>query len=140
MFADVQVARSTTTASWRTPKGTFEYNINLDAHGEHPNQALGQVSDAVKAAVLPVHVRHEDYLAPKCRTTCSRPTSAWRASKCTSTTGSATKSASYLAGLPIVAPASFVACWYTMFQFRAEWSGPWWENMPWRHVKSWEVT
>ncbi|MGO4586843.1 hypothetical protein AB4Z38_23630 [Arthrobacter sp. 2RAF6] len=35
--------------------------------------------------------------------------------------------------------ASFTLRWYTLFEFRADWDGPWWEQMTWRHIKSWDV-
>ncbi len=64
VFAEVRAFPVYNKGIVRTHKGTFEYDINLDAHGEHPNQALGRVADAVKAAVLPVHLSHEDFLTP----------------------------------------------------------------------------
>ena len=139
VFADVRPFPTYNSGIERTKKGTFEYNINFDASREHTNTELGRVATAVKTAVLPIHVRHDDYLAPNVQeyTFAAHLGLAsfelWVDHRLCDEVGE------FLAGLPIVAPRSFVARWYTLFQFRADWSGYWWEHMTWRHVKSWEA-
>jgi len=140
VFVDVRSFPVYNKGIVRTPKGTFEYNINLDAHGEHPNRDLGQVADAVKAAVLPLHVRHEDYLAPNVQDYVFAAHLGLASFDVHLDHRLCDEVGDFLADLPVVVPASFVARWYTLFQFRAQWSGRWWEDMPWRHVKSWEST
>ena len=140
VFAEVRAFPVYNKGIVRTTKGTFEYDINLDADGEQPNQALGRIADTVKTAVLPVHVPHEDYLTPNVQEYVFAGHLGLASFEVHAENRFCDEVAEFLTGLPVVAPASFVARWYTLFQFRAEWSGPWWENMAWRHVKSWEAT
>jgi hypothetical protein len=123
----------------RTHKGTYEYNIDLDADQEKPNAQLGRIGAAVKKAVLPIHVRHEDYLAPNVQDYTFAGHLGLASFELHIDNRLSDEVGEFIAGLPITAPSSFVARWYTLFQFEAAWSGHWWENMPWRHVKSWEA-
>ncbi len=123
----------------RTRKGTFEYNINLDASGERPNEELGRLAAAVKDAVLPVHVRHDDYLAPNVQDYTFAAHLGLASFELHVDNRLSDEVGEFIAGLPIVAPDSFVARWHALFQFRADWSGHWWEKMSSRHVKSWEA-
>jgi hypothetical protein len=115
------------------------YDINLDATGERSNQDLARVAAAVRTSTLPIHVGHDDYLAPNVQD--------YRFAAHLSLAGFdlhldkrlSDEVDEFIRGLPVVVPASFVARWYTLFQFRADWRGHWWEDMPWRHVKSWEA-
>lgn len=124
----------------RTHKGTYEYNVNLAADGETPNQALNEVAADVKAAVLPLHVRHDDYLAPNVQDYTFAGHLGLASFELHVDNRLSDEVGEFIAGLPITAPTSFVARWYTLFQFRADWSGHWWNDMPWKHVKSWEAT
>ena len=140
MFAEVREFPVYNKGIVRTPKGTFEYDIDLDALGKHPNQALGRVADAVRTAVLPIHVRHDDYLTPNLQDYVFAAHLGLATFEVHVDNRLCDEIADFLAGLPIVAPASFDARWYTLFEFRAEWTGPWWQNLRWRHVKSWEAS
>jgi hypothetical protein len=140
VFAEVRPFPVYNTGVERTRNGTFEYNINLDAHGEHANEALSQVAAAVKAATLPVHVPHQDYLAPNVQDYVFAAHIGLASFELRGDNRLSDEIGEFIAGLPIVAAASFVARWYTLFQFRADWSGHWWQTMHWRHVKSWEAT
>ncbi len=122
-----------------THKGTYEYNINLDAKRQSPNEQLGLLAGAVKEAVLPIHVRHNDYLAPNVQDYTFAAHLGLASFELHVDNRLTPEVGEFIAGLPIVPPSSFLARWYTLFEFRADWSGYWWENMPWRHVKSWEA-
>lgn len=124
----------------RTYKGTFEYNINLDAARSQPNEPLGQVAAGVKGAVLPLSVPHDDYLVTPVADYEFAAHLGLASFELHVDQRLSDEVGDFIAGLPIVAPASFAARWYTLFEFRADWNGPWWENMPWRHVKSWQAT
>lgn len=124
----------------RTPKGTYEYNIDLDAAGRQPNSALRAVAASVKDAVLPLHVRHNDYLAPNVQDYFFAGHLGLASFELAVDNRLSDEVGEFIAGLPITAPTSFVARWYTLFEFRADWSGHWWNDMPWRHVTSWEAT
>jgi len=139
VFAEVQPVTAYNTGVERTYKGTFEYNINLDAAGERPNEPLGRIAAAVKGAVLPIHVRHDDYLAPNVQDYTFAAHLGLASFELHIDNRLCDEVGDFIAGLPIDPPASFEARWYTLFQFQADWIGHWWENMPWRHVKSWDV-
>jgi hypothetical protein len=123
----------------RTRKGTYEYNIDLDASGRKPNTALRRVAADVKAAVLPLHVAHQDLHAPNVQDYTFAAHLGLASFELHVDNRLSDEVGEFIAGLPITFPSSFVARWYTLFEFHADWSGQWWENMPWRHVKSWEA-
>lgn len=139
VFADVAPIPIYNTGVQRTHKGTFEYNIDLDAAADKPNAPLRQIAADVKAAVLPLHLTHEDYLAPNVQDYTFAGHMGLASFELHIDNRLSDEVGEFIAGLPITAPASFVARWYTLFQFRADWSGHWWNDMPWRHVKSWEA-
>lgn len=122
-----------------TYKGTFEYNIDLNAAGTKPNEDLRKIAADVKNVVLPLHVRHEDYLAPNVQDYTFAGHMGLASFELHVDNRLSDEVGEFITGLPITAPASFVARWYTLFQFRADWSGHWWNDMPWRHIKSWEA-
>jgi hypothetical protein len=123
----------------RTHKGTFEYNINLDAHADGINSELNTVAASAREAVLPIHVRHDDFLAPNVQDYNFAGHLGLASFELHVDNRLSDEVGEFISGLPIRPPQSFVARWYTLFQFEADWSGYWWENMPWRHVKSWEA-
>jgi hypothetical protein len=139
VFADVAPIPVYNSGVQRTHKGTYEYNIDLDAAADKPNALLRQIAADVKAAVLPLHVTHEDYLAPNVQDYTFAGHMGLASFELHVDNRLSDEVGEFIAGLPITAPASFVARWYTLFQFRADWSGHWWNDMPWRHVKSWEA-
>ncbi|MGO4586625.1 hypothetical protein AB4Z38_22485 [Arthrobacter sp. 2RAF6] len=123
----------------RNSKNAFEYNINLAADGLAANQPLAQVASQVKAAVMPLSVPVNDFLVT--------PVDEYPFAAHLSLTGHelvldgrlSDEIGEFIAGLPLTPPASFTLRWYTLFEFRADWDGPWWEQMTWRHIKSWDV-
>lgn len=139
VFAGVQPIRVHNSGVERTSKGTFEYNINLGADHARPNHDLGTVAAAVKDAVLPLHVDHDDLMAPNVRDYIFAGHLGLASFELAVDNRLSDEVGDFIAGLPITAPASFIARWYTLFRFEAEWRGHWWEDMPWRHLKSWEA-
>jgi hypothetical protein len=123
----------------RTHKGTFEYDIDPDADGGAPNAPLRQVAAAVKTAVLPLHVHHDDFLAPNVQDYTFAAHLGLASFELHVDGRLSDEVGDFIRGLPIVPPTSFVARWYSLIQFRADWSGHWWNDMPWRHVTSWEA-
>ncbi|MFL5999271.1 MAG: hypothetical protein ACJ736_34120 [Streptomyces sp.] len=123
----------------RTGTGAYEYDINLDASGNRPNVPLGRVADAVAKAVAPLSVPVDDFMVT--------PVAEYRfaahlglASHELAVDNRLSKEVGdFLAGLPLHAPESFAARWYSLFEFQADWSGHWWQNMSWRHLHSWEA-
>lgn len=139
VFADVKAFSVYNSGVQRTWKGTYEYNINLDASGQKPHPQLAEIAQLVRQAVLPLHVRHDDYLAPNVQEYEFAGHLGLASFELHIDNRLSDEVGEFIAGLPITAPPSFVAGWYTLFQFSADWSGHWWTDMPWRHVKSWKA-
>ncbi|MEU1802269.1 2'-5' RNA ligase family protein [Streptomyces sp. NPDC019937] len=139
VFANVEPFPVYNSGIARTGPGTYDYNINLDATGTKPNEPLGRVAGAVAEAVAPLSVPVDDFLVtPVAENTFAAHLSLASHdllvdNRLTDEVGE------FLAGLPLQPPASFVARWYSLFEFQADWSGHWWQNMSWRHLHSWEV-
>ncbi|MBW9093076.1 hypothetical protein JNB62_05225 [Microbacterium jejuense] len=118
---------------------SIRYDINRDETGEHDNAPLQAMAEAVRTAVLPLHVRHDDFLAPNVQE--------YRFAAHLTLAGFdldveprlTEEVHDYIAGLPIVAPSSFTLHWLSLFEFHADWRGEWWRAMTSRHIHSWEV-
>lgn len=123
----------------RKEKNTFEYNVNLDASGNQPNEPLVQVAAAVKEAVLPLSVPVDDFLVIPVAEYEFAGHLGLASHDLAVDDRLSDEVGEYIAGLPLVPPASFVARWYSLFQFRADWNGPWWEDLSWCHIKSWDT-
>jgi len=120
--------------------GSVRYNINLDSRGDTANANLARVNDAIRAVVVPLHVRHEDYLAPNAADYVFSAHLSLASFELAVEPRLQREVGEFIQGLPIAAPVSFVLGWYTLFRFPgADWAGRWWEDMPWEHVKSWDV-
>lgn len=124
----------------RTASNTWEFNVDLDENAAAPNEPLRAAALAVKDAVLPLSVPVNDYLV--------RPVAAYTfaghlglaSHELLVDDSLSDQVGEFIQQLPIEpAPPSFSARWFSLFEFRADWSGPWWEHMTWRHLHSWEV-
>jgi hypothetical protein len=118
---------------------SVRYNIMRDSARTHPNRNLASVAASVRDAVAPIHVRHDDFLAPNVQDYRFAAHLSLASFELAIEPRLTHEVGEFIAGLPIVAPASFVAGYYSLFRFRADWSGHWWNDMPWAHVKSWNV-
>ncbi len=120
---------------------TYQYNIDLDQDGKRRNSALNAVAHAVKMAVIPLSKPVEHLF--------STPVAAYEfaghlglASHELMVDGHLeAEVGEFIAQLPILPPpASFVAHWYTLYEFTSEaWDGHWWETLAWRHLHSWRA-
>ncbi|WP_158778506.1 heme utilization protein [Streptomyces cellulosae] len=124
----------------RTGSDTYEYDVNLDASGTRPNEPLCRVAAAVAKAVEPLSVPVDDHLVTPVADYAFAAHLALASHDLLVDNRLTDEVGEFLAGLPVQPPASFVARWYSLFEFRADWSGRWWQNMSWRHLHSWEVT
>jgi hypothetical protein len=123
----------------RKEGGTYEYNVNLDESGTRPNEPLGRIAAAVAKAVAPLSVPVDDSMTV--------PVAEYEFAAHLGLAGHdltvdghlSREVGDFLAGLPLQPPASFLARWYSLFEFRADWSGHWWHQMTWRHIRSWEA-
>jgi hypothetical protein len=123
-----------------TLPGSVRYNLNYDATGERPNPDLARVNTAIRDAVVPLHIRHDDYLAPNAQDYVFNAHLSLASFELAIEPRLLREVGEFIIGLPITAPWSFVLGWYTLFRFpNADWSGQWWNDMPWVHVKSWDV-
>jgi hypothetical protein len=123
----------------RQEKNTFEYNVNLDASGQNPNEHLRLVAAAVKRAVLPISVPVDDYLVTPVADYEFAGHLGLASHELAVDSRISDEIGEFIAGLPLVAPASFAAEWYSLFEFKADWTAPWWEHLTWRHLKSWRA-
>ena len=120
-------------------KPGYEYSINMDATGTNPNGPFGQVAAAVAKAVAPLSVPVDDFLVT--------PVAEYAfeahlglASHDLFVDGHLDEEVGeFLAELPVQHPASFTAHWYSLFEFRSDWSSHWWHQMTWRHIHSWKA-
>jgi hypothetical protein len=116
----------------------FGYDVDRDAEGA-VNAPLAEVAAAAQRAVLPLSEPIEDFLVT--------PVEDYRFAAHLSLAGHelavdgtlADEVGEFIAGLPLVPPASFPARWYSLFEFRADWRSHWWRAMTWRHLRSWRA-
>lgn len=119
--------------------GTYQYDVNLDANGSDINRPFNDVARRVATAVAPVSIDVNDFLVP--------PVSQY---KFAGHMGLASHDlrvdphlgdevGEFIAGLGLTPPSSFVARWYSLFEFQSDWDGHWWETLRWRHLHSWDV-
>lgn len=114
-------------------------NVNLDASGSGPNEPLGRVAAAVAKAVAPLSVPADDYMTTPVAE-CKFAAHLALASHELAVDNRLSKEVGeFPTGLPLQPPASLLARWYSLFAFRADWSGHWWHDMTWRHLHSWEA-
>jgi hypothetical protein len=118
---------------------SVRYDIMRDSTGTRPNRNLASVAARVSDAIALLHVRHDDFLAPNVQDYQFAAHLSLASFELAIEPRLTHEVGEFIAGLPIVAPASFVAGYYSLFRFRADWSGHWWNDMPWAHVKSWNV-
>jgi len=124
----------------RTDKGTYEYDVDLDADGTTVNAPLRAVAAAVKAAVLPLSVRHTDYLAPNVEDYRFAGHLGLASFELAIDGRLSDEVGEFIAGLPVSPPPSFTSRYYTLFELTADdWDGHWWETQTWRHVRSWDT-
>lgn len=122
------------------PRGNgYGYNINLDALEQKPNEELGQVADAVAKAVAPLSEPVTDNLVTPVEQYKFAAHLGLASHELMADGRLSYEVADFLAGLPLIPPASFVARWYSLFEFHSDWNSNWWEKMTWRHVRSWEA-
>jgi hypothetical protein len=115
------------------------FDLNRNRAGTGPNQILAEIAGAVRTAVEPLHVRHDDLYAPNVAN--------YRFAAHLTLAGfdldvdprMVTEVHDFINGLKITTPPSFMGHWFSLFQFQADWAGHWWHAMEARHIRSWEV-
>lgn len=118
----------------------YEYNVDLDRHATRPNQALGTVAAATVAAVLPLSLVVDDYLTTPVEDYVFAGHLGLASHDLKVDGRLVDEVGDFIDGLPVVPPPSFVARWYSLFEFRADdWQGPWWQTLTWRNIRSWAV-
>lgn len=118
----------------------YEYNVDLDATGTVPNRALGSIADAALAAVLPLSVVVDDFVTIPVEEYAFIGHLGLASHDLKVDNHLVDEVGEFIAGLPLAPPASFVARWYSLIEFRADdWSGQWWHSLTWRHLRSWQA-
>lgn len=123
----------------RTAEGPVRFDINRDESGQGPNTNLERLAAALKHVLMPVHESHSDYLAPNLSDYDFTAHLSLANFELQLDERLRDEVSDFIAGLRIKPPRRFIARWYTLFQFRADWVGAWWENMTGRHVTSWQT-
>lgn len=145
VFADVSpypVYNSGVVRAVERGTATYRYNINLDREAAGPNAPLNAVARAVKEAVLPL-AKPVDHLHSTSVAEYEFDGHLGLASHELMVDGHLDEEVGeFINQLPLLpAPASFVARWYTLYEFTsAAWDGHWWETLAWRHVRSWRAS
>lgn len=123
----------------RAGKGTLQYDINWDSSGKSINVPLNKVAQDVKAAVLPLARHVEDFLVVPVRDYHFSGHLGLASHDLIVDDRASQEVGEFISGLPLTPPAEFVARWYSLFEFRSDWTGHWWKTMTWRHLHSWEA-
>jgi hypothetical protein len=140
VFEEVQPLPVYNAGVVRTDAGTLIYDVDLDASGTQRNELLNRVAATVKEAVLPLSVPVGDHLVTPIVDYVFAGHLGLASHELTVDGGLCDEVEDFIAGLPVVPPpASFVARWYSLIEFRADWVGNWWEHLTWRHRRSWEA-
>ena len=115
------------------------YNVHEDGKGA-PNAPLVDLAAAVKSALLPVALDHDDYLVPQVGETEFWAHLSLASHDMRGARDRLEEIGEFLAGLPISAPPSFTAKWFTLFAFETDdWTGEWWRSLRWTHQRSWSL-
>ncbi len=118
----------------------FAFNINDDESGSAPNAQLAAVNEVVREVVVPLHLHHDDFLAPNVDVYTFRAHLTLAGFDLSLDPRLKPEVDEFIRGLPIEPPASFQLNWYTLYELASDdWEGRWWEDQRWRHVKSWDV-
>lgn len=123
----------------QTAEGPIRFDINRDEAGNAANGDLANLASALKRVLIPVHQPHSDYLAPNLGDYVFAAHLSLANFELQVDERLRQEVADFITGLPIQVPSSFVARCFTLFQFRADWAGQWWESMTGRHVMSWQT-
>lgn len=140
VFADVKPFTVYNAGVARGASDGYEYNVNLDASHQNPNAPLGDVAAAVKAAVLPLSTPVQDYRVIPVADYEFAGHLGLASHELAVDNRLSDEIGEFIAELPLDAPTSFTSKWFSFFEFQADWSGHWWEEMTWRHIKSWDVS
>lgn len=118
---------------------TYEYDVNLDEARTSPNAELGAVAADVAAAVAPLSIDVDDYLVPRVSEYRFAGHLGLASHELRVNPLLSDEIGEFIAGLPIAPAESFDARWFSLFEFRSNWDGSWWENLQWRHIRSWDI-
>ncbi|MFJ9893521.1 2'-5' RNA ligase family protein [Streptomyces sp. NPDC091280] len=115
------------------------YNINRDESGDKPNVPLNALAQAVREAVLPLSIPTYEYLVPPVEEQEFEAHLSLASHELMVDNRRSGEIGEFIDELDWQPPASFTARWYTLFEFRADWDGYWWETLTWRHLQSWDT-
>jgi len=120
----------------------YGFNLNLNESATDVNRSLEKVARRVSDAVEPLCAPPDppDLLTPGPADYSFAAHLSLAAHELAIDNRLSDEIGEFLEGLPITPPASFTARWYSLFEFRADWSSYWWEHMTWRHLRSWDVS
>jgi len=118
----------------------YEYDINLDVTGRTPNQQLGTLATNVIQAVLPLSKVADDSYTVQVEDFAFSAHLGLASHDLKVDSHLSDEVGEFLSGLPLTPPRSFLARWYSAFEFQADdWTGEWWKSLTWKHLRSWNV-
>lgn len=119
----------------------YEYNVDLDRDATRPNGDLGVIAADTMAAVLPLSIAVDDLLTTPVEEYVFAGHLGLASHDLKVNHHLTDEVGEFIDGLPVITPPSFVARWYSLFEFCADdWQGQWWQSLTWRNVRSWEAT
>lgn len=118
----------------------YEYDINRDASSGAENRQLGTIARDVIQAVLPLSKTVDDSYTVQVEDYAFSAHIGLASHDLKVDSHLSDEVGDFLRGLPLTPPGSFLARWYSAFEFRADdWTGHWWTSLTWKHLHSWHV-
>lgn len=118
---------------------SVRYDIDGDALGQNRNPELTAVAEGLRAAAAPLHVPHEDYLAPNVADYRFGGHLSLGSFDLEVRPDTLDEVLDFVRGLRVHPPRSFSARWFSLFRLEADWTGHWWNTMTWTHLTSWDI-
>jgi len=116
----------------------YLFNIHENGQGS-PNDALVQMAESVRNAVLPISIPTNDHLVTPVAEGTFWGHLSVASHDLVVNPGLADEVGKFLEDLALTPPATFRAEVYSLFEFTSNWDAHWWENLSWKHLKSWTI-
>lgn len=118
----------------------YEYDLNRDSGGGAVNKQLAAIASEVIEAVLPLSKRVDDAHTVQVEDYAFSAHIGLASHDLKVDGHLSDEVGDFLATLPLTPPRSFLARWYSVFEFEADdWTGHWWKSLTWKHVHSWDL-
>jgi hypothetical protein len=116
----------------------YVYDIHHNPDGT-TNEVLVSVAGDVVDAVLPIALPTEDYLVLPVGQGSFSAHLSLASHDLAVDPHLVEEVGEYLAALPVTPPEEFTADVFSLYAFRSDWAGHWWNTLTWRHIHSWKL-